>query len=163
MGVLSDDIMQETPEFLTYLAATTFDRDPTLDNAKIINDICKANFEKHNKRLCWKKDAYIAVGAFKQYKVIKGERTEGWQPACILARDYHISEYNTRCLTWLRKSGQRERTRGWKLKIRSQDSPVLSSAFPYSQLHIYRLTKEQFETICSLMGGMAEVEGQIIL
>lgn len=148
MGVLTNAYDDDwRVELGMYIAG--IQNDPSQERFDIINSICSKHFEPNCKKLCWKKYRYIAIAppTDNRWQNYKG-------PKVIIAADESLFTgrgWRTYVYKWIGPVGRKERRAQWHKEARSQENPVLSTGYKFSDFKIFLLPEEVWQVLWDML------------
>ena len=145
MGILDEDLINGTPEEDFVLNVATFAK--TYDNElwEAMREYASKHFTKISGKLCWKKYHYFAITKPGKYPKWNGEKYVDCEKPkkLIIASECLIKDswgrYDCVVFRATGKTGPKERRGQWFKTHRSQDDPVLSSGWKFSDYDIYQI------------------------
>jgi len=147
MGILTEDIMQDTPAMELYLLLMAFDQDVTNGQVwELIQQWCKRYCKRNERRVNWVNQSYIGIGNLPG----PGYRSSGPKYRVVIASRLPTKDGKT--TYWGRYKYQMNTTRGWKQQWVDQNNPVISSAlYKVNLSELYIMPNEIFFELYNIM------------
>lgn len=148
MGILDADLINGTPEEEFAFNVLQFSKNYDKESWQALTDYAKKHFTKQDRKLCWRKHHYFAITRNEKSRRWNGEKyVECDAPRkiiiaseCLIKNDWG----NYDCVTFrcTGKTGPKDRRGQWFPIYRSQENPVLSTGYKFSEYDIYQIPTE---------------------
>lgn len=151
-SILNENLIDGTPEEEFAFAALDFSRTYSDTAYKTMQEYAKKNFTKISGKLCWKKYCYFAIS--------KPTQRSRWNPKkndydryeapgkIIITSECYVKDSWGRgeCVVFRAtgKTGPKDRRGQWFKTYRTQDDPILSSGWKYSDYEIFQMPVDMF-------------------
>lgn len=113
---------------------------------QIVKRLLDAHCKKHDLRLCWKKHDYIAIAPLTKCSY---DNTVV-EPRLIVATE-HRARWHCCVYRHLGNRGPRNRRDQWFTCVRSQDNPILSSSYQFSNFDKYIIPADALDILLQML------------
>lgn len=157
--ILNDDLIKGCPEEEFAIMVFAFSQNKTEDNYNELYQFATKHFKKNSGKLCWKKYHYFAITNPKQYERAKRLTWKRLELNAIIASEAYQPRPTgyPKCKVYrTSKHGPKERRCQWFELHRSQDNPILSSGWKFTDYDIFEISEEMFEFLWNFLPHQPE-------